>query len=72
MPGIPDDPSIPLEFEHLPEDVVAIEKTQRETLLAERNKKDAERAELIATYQAERAFEARPVGDTTAGKLNPL
>jgi hypothetical protein len=65
-------PAIPLDFERLPPEVVAIEKTQREAYLAERNEMDAQRAAAAERGRLERAFNARPVGDTTAGKLNPL
>lgn len=68
----PDDRDIPLEFEPLPPDVVALEKEQRDALLAQRNARDRQQAEAMARAKLERAFEARPVGDTTAGKLNPL
>lgn len=63
---------VPLAFERLPEDVVAIEKAQREARLAERNEMDAQRAAAAERGRLERAFNARPVGDTTAGRLNPI
>jgi hypothetical protein len=72
MPDIHDDRAVPLDFERLAPEVVAIEKTQREARLAERNEMDAQGAAAALRGRLERAFNARPVGDTTAGKLNPL
>lgn len=59
---------IPFESPLTPLEVEA-HKLEREDRLAERNKMDAQAAKAAERGRIERAFNARPVGPTTAGKL---
>lgn len=60
----------PIEFEPpFTDEALALEIKQREALLAARNERDRRLEEAIHAGQLDRAFRARPVGPTTAGKL---
>lgn len=60
----------PIEFEPpFTDEALALEIQQRQALLAERNERDQERAAAAERGRLERAFRARPVGPTTAGRL---
>lgn len=62
--------AIPFDPVLTPDEVEAI-RAERELTLRERNRRDQRWAKVAQENAIERAFNARPVGPTTAGKLIP-